>query len=452
MCILKSISLIGCVLLCLCLAAHGQGVWQPPAALMQVDIPAGNKQITKTGEVPMIGNGPWTIQFNLKQPGDVQVDKHADNTSHGKIARHINQVAKKKNYKIEIKRQIEPLLGDFESYSDAIEDLHQQINYQKTYNDKAEAWNRNKKASSKKAQQYLKQNKISLGNLGPQEIKDLTLRMQIYDKNRDVIDHLSKQMLKRLNWKRVIGDFKPQSTASMLARDYFEYRSLELIKERLIQNAEANNTDWQSLVQKYFDHLKIEVPQDLKNNEKRLLQKVDALQIILNGRLKAWPINRKRFNSAFKAQEKDALSKTITFKWHFSMWPLAHPSDPNSWIKGAIPVPANLRNAKGVNLMLYGELDPANNDSADWWKVAGINKANLEIEFEAFPKRQAELIGPIEVQTTVNQPKQSHIRIAAKGIKPVRYRIKIAPRNGSKQNVSTEFHEPVSNPNPGSPF
>ena len=407
MCTFKAIPAIGCISLCLCLGAHGQGDWQPPAPLMQVDIPAGNKQITKTGELPMIGNGPWTIDFNLTQSGDVQVNKHPDNTSHGKITRHINQVANKKNYKIEIKRQIEPLLDDFDSYSAATQDLHQQINYQQTYNNKDEAWNRNKKASLEKAVQYLKQNKIPLGNLSSQEIKDLTLRMQIYDKNRDAIIRLSKQMLNRLNWKPVGGDFKQRSTSGKLARDYFEYRSLELIKERLIKNAEANNTDWQSLAREHFDHLGIEMPQDIKKiNEKRLLQKVDALQIALNGRLNTRPIHKKRFNSAFSAREKDALSESITFEWHFSMWPLAHPSDPNSWIKGAIPVPVSLRNAKDVNLILYGKLDPANNDSADWWKVAGINKADLEIAFDAIPKRAAELIGPIAAQTTVNQPKE----------------------------------------------
>jgi hypothetical protein len=436
-----------CVLQCLCTAAYGQGAWQAPAQDMTEDIPAGNKQIVREDSFPMIGNGPWTVQFNLALPGDIQVVKQ--NQSLGKITRIIND-NQQGRYRIAIAREIDPILGAFDAYAKAKEDLHHNIYYNETRNDIQKSWNRDPKENRKEAVRYLRDNKISINKLNRQEIRDLCIRMWSYDKKRgDIIRQIDLMSERQKAWKINKNALAKNSTSEELARKYLELHSLELIKNGLTEK--FNDDGWQNSVRTYLDRLGVTMPADPVKEEQRLLQKIDALQIGLNGRFGANVRNKKRFNAALNKQEKDVVLDKITFQWKFSMWPLAHPADPNSWIKAASPVPASFKHPAVVNLELRGTLSPSKNDMADWWEVAGFDTNRLAIVFDG--KRKAELIEPQQVQAVGNQRKRSLIRVVAKGKGPVNYVITIRSKDHNHDpKKASVVYEPVANPNPGSPY
>jgi len=429
------------VLQCLDDVSHAaRNPWAATPTEMAEEIPKRDdgKQIVEEGRFPMIGNGPWTVQFNLTQTGDIQVVKKGK--SLGKITRDIhNQQQNKKT--IIVERDIDPILGAFDAYANAEDDLHQNINYNETRNQIQKDWDQDRDRKLKEAERYLKDNGVKIKRLSDQQIRDLCMHMWTYDKKRgDIIRELNRISKRQKAW-RINVKALTRDSASEIARKYLDLYSLEFVKERLAEKFKDGG--WQKPVRTYLDRLGIKMPADPVKEELRLLQKIDALQIAMHGRLAASKRNVRRFNASLDKSEKNAILEKITFHWKFSMWPLAHPADPNSRIKAAAPVPANLKDPKQeVNLVLYGRLDPAKDDNADWWEVAGFDENRLEITFE--PKLKVTLRGPLQAQAAGNQRKRSLIRVVAKGEGPVNYVITIRSKDHDHDpKKASQVYEPV---------
>ncbi len=438
------------VLQCLGDVSHAaRNPWAATPTEMAEEIPKRDdgKQIVEEGRFPMIGNGPWTVQFNLTQTGDIQVVKKGK--SLGTITRNLNN-NQQKQYAIVVERDIVPILGAFDAYAKAEDDLHHNINYNETRNKIQKDWNRDRDSKLKEAERYLKDNGVKTKKLMDQQIQDLCIHMWTYDEKRvDIIRELNRISNRQKAWKINVKALTRDST-SEIVRKYLDLYSLELIKERLAEKFKEGG--WQKPVRAYLDRLGVEMPDDPEKDEKLILQKIDALQIALHGRLGASKRNVKRFNASLDKSEKNAILEKITFLWKFSMWPLAHPADPNSWIKAAAPVPANLKDPKQeVNLVLYGRLDPAKDDNADWWKVAGFDRKRLAIDID--PNREAELVGPVEGRATDSQRKDSLIRVVAKGKQPVSYRITIRSKDHDHDpRKASRIYEPVTHRFPKFPY
>ena len=419
-------------------SAHA-GPWEPPEQQTDIDIRENQdgRQIKKTGEISMIGSGPWRIRFNLKQPGDISVNEdleRSDLEPLGEITKRINSAQQEPySYEIEVKRTLDPLLDNFYAYAAAQSDLHRDIDFENVRRQIAKGWNRQYDKKLAEGKRYLVQHKISLRGLSNEAIRDLCTRMQSYDRRRDAIIQGIKQIRDReKDWK--IKAPNPRSSSELLAEQYCEAHSLELIKKQLIDR--YGNT-WQTKAHQYLDRLGVDRP----DSERKLLQSIDAMQIVINGRFTESDRNKKQFNAALSQKEKQTVEETLTFPWRLAVWPFAHPQDPNSWINRASPVPVHFGRPGKVNVLIHGSLDPKANDRADWWEVPQFDQTQVVVEFNG--DRKAKLVGPIRHQVADGGKEKTLLRVVVNGEEAIKYRISVRSKS-LESKIENQIYEPVA--------
>jgi len=185
------------------------------------------------------------------------------------------------------------------------------------------------------------------------------------------------------------------------------------------------------IMDEYLKQCGMGIDSNIPGYRARLDTRMDAVYVILAGKVGEDPLRSAAISQAMTGDESDRLRETLSVRLRCRFFPETDPQDPNSQWYSAQRVGSRVKGARSVRLQ--GTLNPAEHDAADWWLLDGYNPAMVMLQAGKNPDVRWD--GPFPCEGG------ARIKVVATGKNKVDYRLDLQPVGAELGDSEVLIHE-----------